>query len=140
MCVVVDANAAHQVHAQDAAGALVLDWLLRRRGKLVVSKSLMRELIKTQLRKVLLTLDQAGKLVRANDTVCDAFCEQIQAEGFATSNDVHILSLVVVTSCEVVFTHDQLLHKDLKNRAIVPHHCSIYQTAQHRPLLGSCRC
>ena len=140
MCIVIDANAAHKLRGADPDGAPVLSWLLRGRGKLVVSKELLDELARTAIRPILVTLERAGKLIRANEARCGQLVEQLTASELPVSNDVHILALVVVTTCDVIFTHDQPLHRDLKNRAVVPHHCAIYQTADHRALLGECRC
>lgn len=140
MCIVIDANAAHHMHAKDDDGKVVLRWLLKGPGKLIVSADLLKELAKTHLKSILLTLDRAGKLIKANDARCEATRTQIESSKLAVSNNSHVLALIVETRCDVVFTHDQPLHRDLKNKAIVPHQCSIYQNASHRGLLGACHC
>ena len=140
MCIVVDANSAHHMRSGDPGGAAVLRWLLRGPGKLVVSSQVLRELAQTKFREVILTLDRAGKVCRANDVSCDADRDTINASGQLCSNDSHVIALVRTSRCDLVFTHDQPLHHDLKNRALVPNGCSIYQGAQHNHLLGQCRC
>lgn len=140
MCIVVDANAAHQLNSNDPAGVLVLRWLLKGRGKIVVSKELLAELSRTHLRSTLVGLERAGRMLRANEEICGPLTAKLRAEGALQSNDAHVVALVASTSCDVVFTHDQPLHRDLKNRALVNHDCAIFQDVSHNHLLGECRC
>ena len=140
MCIVVDAKAAHHLRSSDAAGGAVLRWLLKGRGKLVVSKDLLRELSATHLRSTLVVLDRAGRMIRADDAKCDVMAGRLRESRQLHSNDAHVVALVATTLCEVVFTHDQPLHRDLKNRRIISHECSIFQEVSHQHLLGECRC
>lgn len=136
----VDANACHKLNSEHDDGSKVLEWLLRGRGRLVVSKTLLSEISINSFGSLLVTLDQAGRLFRADDVACDQRADQLRASGKLKSNDAHVVSLVINSPCDVVFTHDQPLHADLKNKDIVPNGCSIYQSANHRHLLGECRC
>lgn len=140
MCIIIDANAAHHLSAEDPAGALVLEWLLRGRGKLVVSTENLRELAKTRFRDTILRLDQARLLCRADEDSCNKLRDALIDGHSLQSDDPHVVALVIVSGCDLIFTHDQPLHKDLKNRHIVPSNCSVYQSAGHRHLLGECRC
>jgi hypothetical protein len=140
MCIVVDANAANNLHSEHEAGAIVLVWLLKGKGKLVVSTDNLRELFKTRLRETILTLDRASRLCRADDGQCDELRDKLIADGKLKSNDPHVVALVNVTGCDLVYTHDQPLHQDLKNKELVPEGCSVFQTADHKHLLGECNC
>lgn len=140
MCIIVDANAAHHMCTTDDAGSAVLRWLLRGSGKLVVSGDILKELKPTKLFDTIITLEQAGKLVRANDDDCLSKKTELESAGNLASNDPHILALVNVSGCALVFTHDQNLHIDLKNKNVVSHSCAIYQTIGHRHLLTQCHC
>lgn len=140
MCIVVDANAAHHLRRDDPAGTLVLNWLLRGKGKLVVSTELLQELSRTHLRTTLLSLERAGRMLRADEAVCGPLTQKLRIGGELDSNDPHVVALVASTCCDVVFTHDKPLHKDLKNSAFVKHDCAIFQNASHNHLLGECRC
>ena len=140
MCIVIDANACHKLTGDHEDGSKVLAWLLNGRGRLVVSKALLSEIYLRSFGSLLVTLDQAGRLFKANDELCDARADQLKKSGQLKSNDAHVVSLVINSPCDVVFTHDQPLHVDLKNKNIVPNGCSIYQTANHHHLLGECRC
>lgn len=140
MCIVIDANAAHRLNTSDKAGAAVLQWLLRGKGKLVVSNDLLKELSRTPVSSILVTLSQAGRLVRANEMLCQQTRKHLEERVEMKSNDHHVVSLVITSACELVFTEDRALHRDLKNRSIIGHHCSVYKTASHKHLLGECRC
>jgi rRNA-processing protein FCF1 len=140
MCIVVDANAAHHLHADDPAGALVLAWLLKGKGKLVVSTKLLEEIKSVSFRATLVVLEQARKLCRTDDLQCEQVKADIENVGSLKSNDSHVVALVITEKCELVFSHDQKLHEDLKNKSIVKSGCSIFQTADHAHLLGECKC
>jgi hypothetical protein len=140
MCIVVDANAAHNLHGENEAGALVLGWLLKGKGKLVVSKDNLKELFRTRFRETIVALDRASRLCRADDEQCDKLRDKLTAGGKLKSNDAHVVALVAVSGCDLVYTHDQPLHQDLKNRSVVPNGCSVFQTTAHRHLLGGCDC
>jgi hypothetical protein len=140
MCIVVDANAANNLHGENEAGALVLTWLLKGKGKLVVSKDNLKELFRTRFRETIVTLDRASRLCRADDGQCDELRDQLAAGGALKSNDAHLVALVAVSGCDLVYTHDQPLHQDLKNRSLVPNGCSVFQAVTHRHLLGECHC
>lgn len=128
------------MHASNPAGAAVLRWILKGRGKAVVSQQLLRELNKTQFGNVIKTLDQAGKICRVDDDLCDQESEKIKLSGFMRSNDPHVLALLRLSGCELIFTHDKLLHEDIKSKMILRASCKIYQTEDHADLLGECRC
>lgn len=140
MCIVVDANACHKLNGENEDGNRVLTWLLKGRGRLVVSRFLLQEIKISSFGSLLVNLEQAGKLYRADDLACDARAVELNASGMLKSNDAHVVSLVLNSPCDVVFTHDQPLHVDLKNRDIIPNGCSIYQNSNHSHLLGECRC
>lgn len=140
MCIVVDANAANNLHGDHEAGALVLAWLLKGRGKLVVSQDNLRELFKTRLRDTITTLDRARRLCRADDEACKGLRDKLVAAGNLQSNDPHIVALVEISGCDLVYTHDQPLHQDLKNKSFVTNGCSVFQSPAHRHLLGQCTC
>lgn len=140
MCIVVDANAAHHMCPTDGAGSAVLKWLLRGSGKLVVSEDVLKELKPTKLFGTILTLEQSGKLVRANDDLCSSKRAELESDGNLVSDDPHVVALVSVSKCALVFTHDQNLHADLKNKDVVSHSCAIYQTTAHKHLLTQCHC
>jgi hypothetical protein len=140
MCIVVDANSAHHMKSDDPDGKPVLDWLLRGSGKLVVSDDLLRELSVTPIRAILVTLEQARKLIRVDNNLCASRKLFHEESGRLRSDDPHVVALMEVSHCEVIFTKDKNLHKDLVNRDVIPRKCAIYQSIDHRHLLTVCRC
>lgn len=140
MCIIIDANSAHHLRATDPAGSLVLAWLLKGRGRLVVCAETLKELARTHLSPTLLTLDRAGRLIKGDEEQYRAVKAQIESSGLLQSDDPHIVALASLQRCDLVYTHDQPLHRDLKNRELLPFTCSIYQTSSHRHLLGECNC
>lgn len=139
MCIVVDANVSHKMAGDHPDGSCVLRWLLYGRGKLVVSEEILAELVRTPLSTTILVLDQAGKICRVDEDDFTRYKEQVINSGMMVSNDPHILAVILTSQCDLVFSNDKPLHRDLKNRHLVPD-VSIYQTARHKKLLGECRC
>jgi rRNA-processing protein FCF1 len=139
MCIIVDANASHKMNGDHPDGSLVLKWLLHGKGKLVVSNELLSELTLTRFRDTIIVLDQAGRVCRVDEHRCSEYKDIVTSSGLMVSDDPHVLAIILSSDCDLIFTNDQPLHRDLKNRELV-RPVSIYQTARHRALLGECRC
>lgn len=140
MCAIIDANVSPEVFGDDrtARGKILYDWLTRgRTGRLVVGGKLLREL--RQYGKFKLWLSEAisaGRARRIRDAVVDAETESIRAGQSCQSNDHHIIALARVSGARVLFTNDQTLERDFKNRALVPEpRGKIYKAPDHRRLL-----
>ncbi len=142
MCMIVDANAAGDISRPTDDGRPVLHWLLnpRRKSGLIVGGRLLTELDHGGLRDTLLVLSRAGRLHRISDDQIQPAEDRLRADGSCLSNDHHVVALVVVSACRLVFTKDQRLHHDLKNRRVVPNRPRIYQDARHVRLLTTCTC
>ncbi|MGC8475475.1 MAG: hypothetical protein ACP5NP_03895 [Acetobacteraceae bacterium] len=141
MCIIVAANAAGDLASRTVDGLPVLRWLLKsKRSGLVVGGRLQRELADGGLRETLRVLDQAGRLRRIGNDHIQTIEDGLRSSRECVSNDHHVLALVIASSCYLVFTKDQKLHQDLKNRRIVGRRAQIYQTAQHALLLKKCDC
>lgn len=139
MCIIVDANAAHKLNGVHPDGIPVLKWLLRGNGKLVVSSEILSELTRTMFIETILDLDRAGRVCRVNEDEFHEVKQRILQSGALSSDDPHVVATVICSGCDIVFSSDQNLHKDLKNRQLV-RSCAIYQVAAHSALLGTCRC
>jgi len=140
MCIVIDANAAHELDGEHEAGKPVLRWLLAGPGKLVASQKILAEISANYFLDVVQALEQAGKLIKVNENLCEKEEHDLRCRDLCRSNDHHIISVVKVQRCELVFTHDKPLHDDLKNRDIIEFRVKIYQNEGHHRLLGQCRC
>lgn len=140
MCIIIDANAAHQLDGERDSGVPVLKWLLYGSGKLVVSSELLREIRAGHFLEVVQALEQAGKLVRADEKLCLEETKGVKEKFDLRSNDGHIIGLVKASSCDLVFTGDKPLHDDLKNRDVIGFKVRIYQDESHKHLLSQCKC
>ena len=138
MCLIVDANAAHDFLA---AGSAVGKWLLGRRGnpRLVVGGPLTTELAKLEVaRKFLVQLDRAGRLRKMDPRAVDAESKALANRKICFSNDVHVLALAIISGARTIATYDEALIQDCKNPEIVSNpRGKIYRhPALHKPLLG----
>jgi rRNA-processing protein FCF1 len=140
MCILIDANAIHDMMNDKDAARPVLRWLhYGKRSGLVVGGRLLQEWKKARFDAILIQLSRAGRLHRVPDNEVSVK-EQEFASRKIKSDDPHILALVDITSCPVVFTRDKNLHRDLKDRSLIQRKPSIYQSSDHEGLLGECDC
>jgi hypothetical protein len=140
MCIIVDANSAHHVAKQTEDGKPVVKWLLKGRGGLIVGGKIKRELDRAGFGPTMLVLDRAGRLKKLDDSQVDDLAAKITKGGSCRSNDGHVLAVAIMSGCRLLFTKDQDLHTDAKNRAILDPPASIYQSHKHEHLLTECDC
>lgn len=124
MCAIIDNNIRHEVFGakgvQTEAGKYFLDWLDNRNGKLVVGGKLLQELsgysnFSGWLRRAL----AVGRASRIPDDKVDTETASLQSRNICKSNDAHILALAKVIGARLLFTNDQDLQADFKNRQII---------------------
>lgn len=136
MCAIVDNNVRDQVfgaNSQSPAGRFFLDWLSHGRGKLVIGGQLLRELndygdFKRWLRTA---LARNTALAVADDRV-DAETETLRARNICCSDDEHILALARISGARLLFTNDQDLQDDFRDRRIIADpRGRIYTTLAH---------
>ena len=141
MCIIVDANAAGDVARGTDGGRPVREWLLRGRSAgLIVGGRLLKELSEGGLRDTLRVLDQAGRLRRIAAAQVERIEASLTSDRQCVSNDRHVVALVIASNCNLVFTKDKNLHKDLKNPRVLRSRPRIYQEARHANLLAPCKC
>lgn len=138
MCLIVDANAASRFLAQPSA---IIDWLLGNRGepRLVAAGKLREELsVIGEVRRLLVRLEQAGRLRSADATHLHREQTRLRSAGHCTSNDHHVLALAIVSGARTLATHDDPLTADFRNPAIIANpRGRVYRDPQnHRKLLG----
>ena len=123
MCAIVDANVGHEVFGdtQSEAGRYFLDWLNRTNGgTLVIGGKLREELCSNNnFLRWLRTAVRLGRALNFDDQEVDAETESLRAEGICSSNDEHVLALARLSGARLLFTNDQALQGDFRNRAIV---------------------
>jgi hypothetical protein len=140
MCIIVDADSVHHVAKSTDDGKPVVKWLLKGRGGLIVGGKIKRELDRAGFGPTMLVLDRAGRLKQLNDSHVDELAKKITQGGKCKSNDTHVIAAAIMSGCRLVFSKDQDLHADVKNRAILNPPASIYQSHKHEHLLTGCNC
>ena len=124
MCAIVDANVSAQVFEpgqQSPAGKKFLEWLTKRKGRLVVGGKLLEELergskgFKTWGVEAL----RAGKMRVVNASEIGAKTEELQREEGYRSDDPHILALAQVSGARLLYSNDSNLQQDFGNRKLI---------------------
>lgn len=139
MCIIIDANAINDLNAPTEDGKPILRWLLTGGGGLVIGGKLKKELFKSpKLRSTIVTLSQAGKLHDVDEAQIEKVTFQIQPA--CHSDDPHIIAAAVISGCRLIFSRDQALHKDAKNKELLAPIAAIYQNKDHSHLLEPCHC
>lgn len=122
MCAIVDANAAYEVFGDNRtpAGAHFYEWLMRRNGgTLVAGGRLLRELNdNSNFRAVFADRLRAGRAKRVPDGEIDSALDELPNE-LVESDDRHVLALANVSGARLLFTNDNALQDDFRNRRIV---------------------
>jgi hypothetical protein len=119
VCLIVDANAAGRFLA--SAGP-VRNWLLGETGepRLVAAGALKEELGRLDgVRRLLVTLDRAGRLKSADADSLSQEHARLRAGGMCRSNDHHVLALAIVSGARTLATFDNALTQDFRNAAII---------------------
>lgn len=119
VCLIVDANIASRFLGQPGP---VMDWLLGSRGnpRLVAAGKLREELARLDsVRRVLVRLDQAGRLRSADLNALNLAGRHLHAGRQCCSNDHHILALATVTGARPLATLDDGLARDFRNARII---------------------
>ena len=129
MCIVIDANTAHAVFSNSPHTEYrpVIDWLFRKPrnspscGWVVIGGKLRGELAVSgdNVRRALVALKRAGRLHEEDDGDVDAKAIEIESTGLCTSDDPHVISLVVVSGARTVCTEDLDLMVDVGNGGLV---------------------
>ena len=147
MCGIVDANVANEVFGEDCppAGGRFFDWLGSPRGQLVVGGELRRELSRDhRFVRWLGSAIRYGRARTITDEAVEERADDLQRRDICKSNDEHVLALAIASGARLLYTNDNLLMDDFRNRNIVPGPPGkIYTTRDrkdfrpaHRKLLG----
>ena len=124
MCAIVDTNVYHQVFttgSQSSAGKYFYDWLMRRNGGTLVSGGgHLRELNRiADFKRVFAERLQAGRARRIPDETVDAETEALRSSDICRSNDEHVIALATVSGARLLFTNDNALQDDFRDRQII---------------------
>ena len=139
MCIILDADCIKDMNGPSEDGKPVLRWLLTGGGGLIVGGKQKRELSRSEkLMATMVTLSQAGKLHTLDDAKVEALTETLKPN--CQSNDPHVIAVAALSGCRLIFSRDQNLHKDAKNKQILSPAASIYKSKDHQHLLEPCHC
>lgn len=122
MCAIVDNNVRDQVFGNNrpGAGELFFNWLEERNGRLVVGGELLRELSGySNFTTWLPDAIRSGCVSIIPDQAVEAETDSLRAEGICRSNDEHVLALARLSGARLLFTNDQALQADFRDREIV---------------------
>ena len=121
MCVIIDANAAHQVFGDDKteAGEFLLSHLSPR-IKLAVGGELLDELERIGgFSRWLRAARRTGQARLVSDDEVNSEADALRAQGACQSNDHHVIALANVSGARLLFTNDNALQADFGNRQII---------------------
>ena len=122
MCAIVDANVAYEVFGDNRtpAGEHFYDWLMRRNGgTFVAGGKLLRELNRnSNFRAVFGERLRAGRAKRVPDDEIASALDELPNE-LVESDDHHVLALANASGARLLFTNDNPLQDDFRNRRIV---------------------
>ena len=123
MCGIVDTNVSSEVFGdrQTGAGKGFRDWLDRRQGSLAVGGALLDELAASGKFLEWYELNVlSGPILQIDRDRIAAVQGRLEREGRCKSNDTHVLALAVASGARLLYTNDNLLMDDFRNRNVVP--------------------
>lgn len=116
MPIIIDANRACDFTPQASAHAPeIMQRIARKRMTVVVGGRLLSELAATRIRNLLAEWAKAGLLKRYDNDLVEQETVRLSSEPIA-SDDPHVLALACVSGCRLLYTEDQMLIRDFKNR------------------------
>ncbi len=147
MCAIVDNNVANEVFGRNPpeAGRHFRRWLGGRNGRLVVGGRLLEELRgSSEFREWFQQNELSGRLLQVSADEVGREAERVKRSKLRTSDDEHVLALAIASGARLLYTNDNLLMDDFRNRSIIPGPPGkIYTTKDrkdfrptHRKLLG----
>ena len=148
MCAILDVNVVHQVFGPNRppAGEAFFKWLASGKGQLVAGGELLRELdgnrkFRTWRQQAVL----AGRVRICADDAVNEKTQTLKNEHSCRSNDQHILALAQVSGARLLYSNDEDLQRDFKDKNLIDKpRGKVYSTHKnedlqnsHRRLLGN---
>ena len=132
MCAIIDNDVVHESFGakRTEAGRRFFDWV-NRGGKLIVGGQLRVELDGNESFR-LWRVDAArrGRVVVLPDDQVAARARELERSEACESNDSHVIAIAQLGGARLLFSNDQALHKDFKNRSLV-RDGRVYSTSNH---------
>lgn len=143
MCVICDANATNRlVRPGSEEGKLLLDWIVEKGGQIVLGGRLKKESYHNEkVRQLYSRLLDAGRLHLIPDDRVESETKILEERGDLLSDDPHVLALARISGARILFSYDNNLGRDFKNKSLIDHpRGKIFKSAAHRSLLQSSAC
>jgi hypothetical protein len=140
VCIIIDANAANEITSNSEDAVPVLKRVMGGKLRIVAGQQLKVELLRTPFRSIYRQLLLAGRLSEFSDDEISA--EQSHpALSHCVSNDQHVIALARASGARILFSKDEPLHTDFKNKSIIDGpRGKIYTSKDHERLLDEVRC
>ncbi len=138
MCLILDANCLHKVFPNvDAEFQPVLDALMSGNAKLVLGGTKLKSeySLLNKAWKMVVALDKAGRMKKISDSAVDAKEAELSISGQLISDDPHVMALAMISGVRLLCSHDQNLHADFTNPALLHPRGCVYQNASHKHLI-----
>lgn len=129
MPIVIDANRAGDFTAPLSGHAPeILNRLRGRSLRIVTGGKLHRELSRTRLLPILVEGQRIGKLIHVRDNLVDDE-ELVVSELKTASDDPHVIALLRLSGCRLLYSDDNALIEDVGNKKLVsPTACVLKST------------
>lgn len=142
MCLIIDTNIAARVfrNPEDPDFGYIHTCILTGRpcnARFVYGGELAREYSRSpNILSIILELDRAGRARRISDELVDNETQVVVDSQLCRSDDPHIIALARVSNVRLLCSHDQALHQDFKNSALIDDpRGKVYQTTAHKRLV-----
>lgn len=122
MCAIIDSNVVAEAFGNNRtpAGKAFRKSVDQGTIRLVVGGMLLDELDQNiKFRKWRAAAVQFGRVFAAAHEKVDLVTKQLRASQSCVSNDQHIIALAQVTGARLLFSNDEQLHRDFKNRQLI---------------------
>ena len=151
MCMILDANVAHEILDPNvsAAGKAFRDRIKSGKAKLLLGGKLRDELSdQTRLMEWLRENILAGSIKNIDDQKVNREAQNLRNQRLCRSNDFHIIALARLGSARLLYSNDKNLQQDFKNKKLIdkprgkiyPYSESGELTDTHRTLLKRNSC
>lgn len=145
MCIIIDANCAHKFKDSNCKdGTPVREWVVNGHGKIVIGGKLSTELNRSGLGSLISELSRIGKCVRVEEAKLDAEARHLSNLKILESDDPHIVAAARLSGARLLFSKDENLIRDFKNRNTVLNKVKgggrVYKTCKNKNLLARDAC
>jgi hypothetical protein len=138
MCLILDANCLHKVFPVANAEFIPINEALMTGGAKLAfggSKLTTEYALLTKAWRMVVALDRAGKMKKIKNSLVDAKEAELSDSGQLASDDPHIIALAMISGVRLLCSHDQDLHTDFTNPAVLHPRGCVYQNASHKHLI-----